>query len=318
MHEGMNRFYKWAWLTLVFVYLVILAGAVVRATGSGMGCPDWPKCFGKWVPPVNESELPADYKEKYKTHSYENVEFNASKTWTEYVNRLCGALLGIFAFITLIFSFRLRKLHKRLFIWSLLGFLLIGFEGWLGAKVVSSNLAPVKITTHMIVALAIMILYIRVLFLAKGEHNVIPDHSRYRTLILVSIVLTVVQILLGTQVREQVDELYANLSGKNRHLWTNLLDAWFYVHRTFSILVFVLNVYLYWKLRRSALSGIVNAIVAIILLEVAAGIILSYFSFPPEVQPAHLVLSCILFGLQVHLFMRVRIPKSSAIIESGS
>jgi heme a synthase len=310
MNPDLNPFYRWARLTLVFVYLVILAGAVVRATGSGMGCPDWPKCFGRWVPPTSESQLPANYKEIYKTQTYENVVFNPAQTWTEAINRYVGVSLGIIAFIGLIYAFRLRKTHKQLFILTLIGFLLIGFEGWLGAKVVSSNLAPVKITIHMLVALAIMILYIRVLFLARPGKVFITENPRFRILILVAIVFTVVQILLGTQVREQVDELYSNMAGKNRHLWADLLNAWFYIHRTFSVLLLALNIYLYWKLRGTTVTKTVNAVAVIILLEVAAGIVLNYFSFPPVVQPAHLILSCILFGLQAYLFMKVRVTYS--------
>ncbi len=127
-----NRFIRINLITIIATLVVILAGGVVRSTGSGMGCPDWPKCFDRWVPPTNVSELPPNYNEIYKHRGYESTEFNAVKTWTEYVNRLLGALTGLLMILTAYSSVSLYKENKRVFWISVLSVLLVGFQGWLG------------------------------------------------------------------------------------------------------------------------------------------------------------------------------------------
>ena len=98
MTETSNKSYiKYSWFLMGAVFLVILAGGIVRMTQSGMGCPDWPTCFGMWIPPTDASQLPVDF-EKYLSKQDIDHSFNVYHTWIEYINRLLGAILGLFIF----------------------------------------------------------------------------------------------------------------------------------------------------------------------------------------------------------------------------
>ena len=105
---------SWVLATFILCFLVIIAGGVVRTTQSGMGCPDWPKCFGMWIPPTQASELPADF-EKYLGKQDIDHSFNAFHTWIEYINRLLGVLLGLFGIIQVVLLFGKRKTAKPAF-----------------------------------------------------------------------------------------------------------------------------------------------------------------------------------------------------------
>ena len=156
MNKSIKIFSRLIFLSIIVTYLVILAGSIVRATGSGMGCPDWPKCFGQYIPPTDLSQLPKNYKEVFKVQGKEIADFNALHTWVEYINRLLGVVMGFLVLGVLIFSFLVRKEFSKMYIFSGVVFLATLFQAWLGAKVVSSNLAPLKITIHMVFALIIL------------------------------------------------------------------------------------------------------------------------------------------------------------------
>jgi cytochrome c oxidase assembly protein subunit 15 len=307
-----RRFIIISQITLVFVYLVIIAGSVVRATGSGMGCPDWPKCFGKWVPPTSVSELPADYKEVYAEEHHAVAEFNVWNTWTEYLNRLVGAVLGVLIFIQFIVSFKFRKERKSIWLYSLLELILIGFQGWLGAKVVSSNLAPVKITIHMVVAL--IILSIAILITTKAKELVYPKViSRVDPIIkrmsIIVFIATIFQIMLGTQIREEVDILLKNFDPIYRGEIVEHLSSSFLTHRSFSIAIVLLNAGLLFRIYKSKLPGSINNLSKwlgiTILLEIVVGVVLNRLALPAPAQPTHLLLACIIYGLQWTLILNL-------------
>lgn len=288
-----TSFIKFSKLVLATVFLVIAAGAVVRMTQSGMGCPDWPTCFGRWVPPTNASQLPPDF-EKYLKQQDIDHTFNVFHTWTEYVNRLLGALLGLFLFIQFIWSLKFWKKNRKIIWLCLCTLLLTGFQAWLGKKVVDTNLATLKITTHMLVALLIAALSFTVIHWLQPTKKLHNKAISITTLIV--LLLLVVQIILGTQVRQQIDVISKAMDYNNRAYWIEKLDYVFYIHRSFSLVVAALCVYLVVQFnRRNTAPTSTRLVLFCIIGEMVLGVIMSYLNIPALAQPLHLLLSAILF-----------------------
>lgn len=302
--NGNRSYIRYTWFVLIMIFLVILAGGVVRTTQSGMGCPDWPTCFGRWIPPTSAKDLPADY-EKYLRKQDIDHTFNALHTWIESVNRYLGALLGIFCIIHLVWSFRrFFRTHRSIFWWSLFMLLATGFQGWLGKRVVDANLAVVKITTHMLVALVIAAVPVIILTILKGQRAIAPPVLKRGAVAVLLLVL--LQIVLGTDVREQIDEISKPLGYQQRELWINGLDSMFIVHRSLSWLVVLSIGWLWWKSRSYiSLAGHRLLMLAVTAIVLTAGLVMYFFDMPASMQPVHLlsasILSVALFSFRLQL-----------------
>lgn len=316
-----------AWTTLALVFLVILAGAVVRTTASGMGCPDWPKCFGQYIPPTDISQLPADYKVRFMVKGKEIADFDAFKTWVEYINRLLGALLGVVIFAICVSSLAFRKTHRINIVLAASLLVVTGFVGWLGSVVVKTDLEPVKITIHMLTAFVILALAVLTVHQQRtqSERLVIARiqglPAWVMPLMFASVVLTLLQVMLGTQVREEIDTIAKTLEYRWRELWIQQLSSMFLVHRSLSWLVFMVNAAIavqLWKTTRSqrskyaeyseyqVLRRAVVIVLAGIFLEICLGITLAYFAMPKAVQPAHLLVASGIFAAQLFAALEVR------------
>jgi len=299
---------KW---TIGAVFFLILIGGIVRSSGSGMGCPDWPKCFGTWVPPTNLSQLPLDYQERFAVSGKPADTFNAVKTWTEYINRLIGVVIGLLIFLTTIMAYRIRKYNFRIFIFSLVAFLLVAFQGWLGAQVVYSNLTPYIISLHMFLALVIVALLIYALFISGSRQEIgnWPEWlMKHKTWIILCLFLSVLQIFLGTQVRESIDQVSAKLGESRRSEWISNTGIIFYIHRTFSIILLIFNGILIFKSYdlknpNTLVSRLLVGCGTVILAETAIGIGLTYGGFPAFLQPFHLLFGALLASMQFYLLM---------------
>jgi heme a synthase len=293
--------------TIITVYLLVLAGGIVRSTGSGMGCPDWPKCFGMLIPPTEESQLPLNYQQIYAEKLHGEVEFNVTKTWIEYVNRLLGAFTGIIVFATFLASLSYWKKDKTITILSFLGVILIGANGALGKYVVDSFLKPGVVTLHMM--LAVLVIFVLLYAIARAWSEVIEtervgEKTFLNKLLIIILILSTSQVLLGTQVREAIDRVIANpIFGYNRETWIEQMGLSFYIHRSYSLLILALHIYLIWQLRkniqqRGLIYNFTQALVVIIIIEILTGTIMAYFAIPAYIQPVHLTLAIVSLGIQ--------------------
>ena len=325
--------FKWIGITtIVLVYLLILVGGIVRGTGAGMGCPDWPKCFDNWVPPSDVSQLPDNYQEimlekrKKKNEKlnrllsilgvdltdersanqvYEATVFNHTKAWIEYVNRVIGVLIGFSIFLTTIASRKFISANSRVFVACILSFILVLFQGYLGSVVVSTNLFPGLITFHMAVAILIVLLLIYAVFIAeKPRHyvNLKLFTNRGSIICLALFLFSTIQVLIGTQVREVVD-MYTH-DGMPRAVIANSLENHmiFLIHRSFSWLILLLSaLFLYTSFKFKKVDLIHYLVFIFVIIEAIVGITLAYFGLPAISQPIHLLVGTLIIGLMFYV-----------------
>lgn len=282
----LNLYQKTAVTTVIATLVLIFIGGLVRASGAGLGCPDWPQCFGMWIPPTNAADLPPQYDASL---------FNPLHTWLEYINRLVGVLIGLFITATFLISFRYRKSDPVITAFSGLAFVLVIFQAWLGGQVVRSGLSAGMITIHMLMAMTILAVLLYASFRAMNSRLISPiSASTRRTVIWISggvLFLTLTQMVLGTQVREEVD-VAKNVLELPREGWIEHLGFIYEIHRSFSWLVVILSGVLIYFNRKLNVPKRLNTlgwvIGALILLQVLAGIGLERLLMPGALQVVHL------------------------------
>lgn len=331
-------FLKLIVVNLVLVFVVIAAGAIVRATGSGMGCPDWPTCFGKLIPPThvdqvswfpnssfNEGEMiikgekllvalsdvttsesfTASNWREYEKHNY--AIFNPFHTWVEFINRLATVVLGfpvMLMFGLSFFFWRDKKINIGL---SAAVVFLIGFQAWLGKIVVDRNLQGTTITYHMLGVFAIIAVLLWLWHLNKTSNNesVTNGGKLFSRVLLGSVLLTLIMVILGTQVREEID-LIAK-TNFDRSTWIDELSNMFIIHRSTTWLVLFTNGWLlYQTLKHKIYNSKMIRIALLIGVEIALGIILSHFDVPAVSQPMHLFVAALIFAAQFDLLLSVK------------
>ena len=267
--------------------------------------------------------MPRNYQEVYADLGYAETRFNVVKTWTEYLNRLLGVSIGVLIFFTSVCAFAIRGYNPKIFYAAGLAFLLVGFQGWLGSKVVSSNLMPGLITVHMLVALTIVGTLIYALAQSRRDfmlgQPIDQIDPRFERWLYIVIVLTVVQVAMGTQVREMTDFISLEQGEGARSQWIDAMPWFFYVHRSFSAVLLFCNLWLTYLLasslgRSHSLVRMAIAMVVIIFGSVISGATLGHLGMPAFIQPTHLLSASLLFGIQFLIWISYRQSRNSNVV----
>ena len=133
--------------------------------------------------------------------------------------------------------------------------------------------------------------------------------SRINFFLIVAMILMLIQILLGISVREFVDNQIDIVGLEKKDIWLEKPKLNFYIHRTFSLLVFLSNAYLFILAKKSKIEmKLIKMINFLILIEIIIGACMYYFSFPILTQPIHLLISILILSLQFYWLLKLRKP----------
>ena len=246
----MKSFRIFIYLSTGLTYLLIFIGGMVRVAGAGMGCPDWPKCFGRWIPPTSIEQIPAHI---------DPSTFNIVLAWIEYCNRLFGAIVGLSITITLFLGLKYYSHIKRIK-WSLItAFFLTLFEGWLGAVLVHTVLNPVTITLHLFFALIIVMLLLyasqEVYYLDNPDAERRSKYpSRMQGLFGLLALTLLIEVILGTEIRGGLEMIRKDNPMVDSQFLLDMLGPFKYAHSILGFLITVLCGLIWYKLVKRSVT----------------------------------------------------------------
>lgn len=304
--------------TFIAVEVLIFVGAAVRASGSGLGCPDWPFCYGCWLPPTKAEDIDFSrldlekFRKKAAQHGRDpatiteeslRAEFDPVATWVEYLNRLTSLPVGFTSLLLFFVSFgQIKRRRVGVFLAGVGAFALVLLNAWLGAKVVLSGLRPGIITLHMALAILLQCVLVYAAWGATTTRWRLSATERVtsglRWLGWLLFLLIVMEGVMGSQVRELTDALAKSHVGELRSQWVGELEqSWVYlIHRSFSWLI--VGCALWWMWKASAvlkrLGWLEWGVVGIVFAQMFLGLILAHVGIVGVVQVLHIGLSSLL------------------------
>jgi len=292
---------KLALLSIVLLIVLIFAGAVVRVTGSGLGCPDWPTCWGEFIPPTSIEQVDEAYLEKKLPRFKKSAErfgrnpdeitverlleeYDPVQTWIEFTNRLLALPVLLANFLLMIACLRSQIMPKL----GVSAFALVIISALTGIVVVASGLRSGVVTIHM--ALAFLQLFVLTYLSWAGVRpgslrTQIAGPSRPQVMILLSCVM--IEWAMGSQIREVTDRLMMEQGIASRGTWIDeISESFIYlIHRSFSWSILIAALWLGYKSRWK--GKIPRLVLGLVFALMLMGLILSNSGIHAVVQVLH-------------------------------
>lgn len=334
-HRIQARYRKLVFLTWFLTLDLIMFGAFVRLTDSGLGCPDWPGCYGK-ITPIGAS---GHIEQALEAMPYGAVSF--SKAWIEMIHRYIGSLLGMMIIGIVYFAWRYRKQMgntPRLAIFTLIA---VCIQGAFGAWTVTHQLMPIVVTTHLLGGMILLALMTWLAAREKTHLSIQPASTRWLPWMAGGLALLFVQIALGGWVSTNYAALacmefptchgvwmppmdfesgYSLIRGlglmpSGEMISQDALTAIHWVHRNFAFLVFLYLGVLGWKmLSEPGLRGPAKLLLALLAAQLFTGLTTIFFQWPLLIAVLHnggaagMVLASVTLLVRLARAQRAKIP----------
>jgi cytochrome c oxidase assembly protein subunit 15 len=310
----MNNIKNLSLFGICLAFVVIALGAWTRLVDAGLGCPDWPGCYGFVVFPTNEAEI-ALAEARYPTFPYD-----INKAIPEVVHRYFAAALGFLAIIMVYYSFKQNE-NKNIRRWTIGLLIFICCQGLFGYLTVSLLLLPIIVTAHLFGGFTTLTLFF-LIFLMSGKFDVLEKMAIPKLKIIAGIALIVLlfQIFLGVWTSTNYASLacadfptcqgsympemdFKNGFNLNQEVGPNylygLLDnpsrvAIHYSHRVSAILVTLVFLILISKLWFSNAAPLASTIGILLITQISLGIINVVYVLPLYVAIAHNLVAALL------------------------
>ena len=300
----MKAYRKFALLTVAATYFLIFVGGLVRVSGAGLGCPDWPRCFGRWWPPTSIDQLPP---------GIDPATFNVTLAWIEYVNRLVGMTVGFLILGVAILAIRHYRREPRVLIPSLLSAVLVAIQGWQGSQVISSELEPYIVTIHMVLALVIVSLLIYAIlesYATSDSRQTVFDIPRHSRLLVIGLwCVTLVQIISGSQVRQSLEHSAAAHPDWTGEQLFSVVGAVNDLHLILGLLVAALTIFTGMTLLKSeavkspTVVRTVWSLIWLVVIQAVSGVVLMASGLPALTDLFHLWMAALYLGLLLVLLV---------------